>query len=156
MTIYLKRFVPIVLLLGAAITSLRADELQRFNHIYYGAAHVDSPVGEFEAAFINEDFDAGHTPELGYRALFRFYITPFKPVVIAASDTQETIRVWTTPDGHSVFDWNRWRIEVLPCEEIKRIENRGFASLAHGSGTNARVIAKQVRDTILIVVTVPL
>jgi hypothetical protein len=147
----LKLFVLFGVMVAGSRLS-RADELQRWHHAWQGTAKVESPHGTFHAAIEYEDFDPAHSPAIGYRALLRIYLTPFETLAepLTQSDTQAALKVWTTKDGHSVFEWPGWRVDALACNEERRVSNKWLAG-QHPMEATVRVVTKQVRDTILIV-----
>jgi hypothetical protein len=149
----LKRIASLILFaMLAGGPRVRGDELVRWHHEWQGTALVESPMGTFSAALAYEDFDPQHTPEIGYKVLFRLYLTPFQRFAsqLAPSDLPAALQVGTTKDGHSIFEWSGWKVDALSCSEERRVSNKLLAG-QHPPVTSVRVVAKQVRDTIIIV-----
>ena len=142
-------------LLLALCFACRADELDYQRHHQSGMALVHSArYGTFTAAFQTDDFDAGHTPELGLQTLSRIYLVPYKKLPAPVTPEVITSGVEVKPDGagHATIAWAGWQIEFIPVAAINRKENRtnyeSGASLACGE---MEFIIKPALDEILIV-----
>lgn len=118
----MKRFAPLILLLGVELTSLRASD----GHHFQGLAVVSPPRGSaFVAAFTIEAMDPIHTPELHLRDLWRLTLVPFSQSSVVGdriSTTCETSGGPTTA-GHIVMDFCSFRIELIPTDQALRRAN---------------------------------
>ena len=137
-----------------AVAPLRADELWYWHHAWTGMASVtESPQGQFAAALRSEDFDPMHDPRiLNLKTLVRIYLTPSRPLAVpmAETDTNEVVHLMCTAAGHAIISWRGWTIEQIPVDEINRQENGSYAGMPEQTA-EVRVLVRQLRDTVLIV-----
>jgi hypothetical protein len=118
----MKRFFPIVLLLGGAVTSLRASN----GHNFSGLAVVSPPRGSaFVAAFTMEDFDPNHVPELHLQNLWKLTLVPFARSAVIGERFSGTCETSGGPTaaGHLIMNLCGFMIELIPVDEALRRAN---------------------------------
>lgn len=131
---------------------LFADELDFQKHTPTGAAIVQNGLQKFIAAYQEESFDPGHTPQLRCGHLFRIILVPMSTeyLNVGEQERRETVKRRALPNGHSLITFGEWRIEMLSNSaadrEALKLGGETVISAAH-------VLIAVRRDTILITVT---